>query len=170
MNALGMIETRGLVAAIEAADAMLKAANVRLISKEKVGGALTAILIEGDVGAVKAAVDAGAAAAERVGELVSIHVIARPHDEVNSLYKNAVPKTSSVQAKPKPVETEPKVVKEDKVSSGSYSLEQLQELEGKTVQDLRKIAKDMGIDKAELQDAKKGQLIEKILDKKGKEK
>lgn len=81
-SALGMIETRGLVASVEAADAMVKAANVTLIGKEHVGGGLVTVLIRGDVGAVKAATDAGAAAAERVGELVSVHVIPRPHAEV----------------------------------------------------------------------------------------
>ena len=81
-NALGMIETRGLVGAIEAADAMVKAANVTLVGKEQIGGGLVTVMVRGDVGAVKAATDAGAAAAENVGELVSIHVIPRPHSEV----------------------------------------------------------------------------------------
>lgn len=81
-NALGMIETKGLVASIEAADAMVKAANVTLIGKVLVGGGLVTVMVRGDVGAVKAATDAGAAAAERVGELVSVHVIPRPHNEV----------------------------------------------------------------------------------------
>lgn len=81
-NALGMIETRGLVGAIEAADAMVKAANVTLVGKEQVGGGLVTVMVRGDVGAVKAATDAGAAAAENVGELISIHVIPRPHSEV----------------------------------------------------------------------------------------
>ena len=85
MIALGMIETRGLVGSIEAADAMLKAANVSLIGKTHVGGGLVTVMVRGDVGAVKAAVDAGAAAAERVGNLVSCHVIPRPHDEVNGI-------------------------------------------------------------------------------------
>ena len=85
LNALGMIETKGLVAAIEAADAMVKAANVTLIGKEHVGGGLVTVLVRGDVGAVKAAPDAGAAAAERVGELISIHVIPRPHAEVETI-------------------------------------------------------------------------------------
>ena len=84
MQALGMIETKGLVASIEAADAMVKAANVTLIGKVHVGGLVT-VMVRGDVGAVKASVDAGAAAAERVGELVSIHVIPRPHDEVEGI-------------------------------------------------------------------------------------
>ena len=81
-NALGMVETRGLVGAIEAADAMVKAANVTLVGKEQVGAGLVTVLVRGDVGAVKAATDAGAAAAENVGELISAHVIPRPHAEV----------------------------------------------------------------------------------------
>lgn len=84
-NALGMIETKGLVGAIEAADAMVKAANVTLVGKEKSGGGLVTVLVRGDVGAVKAATDAGAAAAERVGELISVHVIPRPHAEVETI-------------------------------------------------------------------------------------
>ena len=81
LNALGMIETKGLVASIEAADAMVKAANVTLVGKELVGGGLVTVMVRGDVGAVKAATDAGAAA-DRVGELISVHVIPRPHSEV----------------------------------------------------------------------------------------
>ena len=84
-NALGMVETRGLVGAIEAADAMVKAANVQLVGKEQVGGGLVTVMVRGDVGAVKAATDAGAAAAEKVGELISVHVIPRPHAEVESI-------------------------------------------------------------------------------------
>ena len=84
-EALGMIETKGLVGAIEAADAMVKAANVTLVGKEHVGGGLVTVLVRGDVGAVKAATDAGAAAAERVGELVSVHVIPRPHNEIEGI-------------------------------------------------------------------------------------
>lgn len=82
LQALGMVETKGLVGAVEAADAMVKAANVTLIGKEHVGGGLVTVMVRGDVGAVKAATDAGAAAAGRVGELVSVHVIPRPHAEV----------------------------------------------------------------------------------------
>ena len=81
-NALGMVETKGLVGAIEAADAMVKAANVTLIGKEQVGAGLVTVMVRGDVGAVKAATDAGAAAAENVGELISVHVIPHPHAEV----------------------------------------------------------------------------------------
>ena len=85
MEALGMIETKGYVGAVEASDAMVKAANVTLIGKEKIGGALVTVMVRGDVGAVKAAVDAGAAAASRVGELISCHVIPRPHPDMDSI-------------------------------------------------------------------------------------
>src|SRR4051812_8810591 len=80
--ALGMIETRGLVAALEAADAMVKAANVELIAKERSGGGLVSVIVRGDVGAVKAATDAGGVAANKVGDVVAIHVIARPHTDL----------------------------------------------------------------------------------------
>ena len=86
--ALGMVETRGLVGAIEAADAMVKAARVTLIGKEKIGGGFVTVMVRGDVGAVKAATDSGAAAAERVGELVSVHVIPRPHSDVELVLPN----------------------------------------------------------------------------------
>ena len=84
-NSLGMIETKGLIGAIEAADAMVKSANVQLVGKEQVGGGLVTVMVRGDVGAVKAATDAGAAAAEKVGELISVHGIARPHTEVDAI-------------------------------------------------------------------------------------
>ena len=84
-QALGMIETKGLVGSVKAADAMVKAANVRLIGKVQVGGGLVTVMVRGDVGAVKAAVDAGAAAASRVGELISTHVIPRPHEDVEKI-------------------------------------------------------------------------------------
>ena len=84
-QALGMIETKGLVASIEAADAMVKAANVTLVGKEHVGGGLVTVMVRGDVGAVKASVDAGAASARAVGEVVSVHVIPRPHTDVEKI-------------------------------------------------------------------------------------
>jgi ethanolamine utilization protein EutM len=83
--ALGMVETRGLVGAVEAADAMVKSANVVLIGSEYVGGGYVTVMVRGDVGAVKAATDAGAAAAKRVGELVSVHIIPRPHEDVEMI-------------------------------------------------------------------------------------
>lgn len=85
LEALGMIETRGLVPAIEAADAMVKAANVVLVGYEKVGSAYVTVMVRGDVGAVRAAVDAGAANAKKVGEVVSVHIIARPHESLEKL-------------------------------------------------------------------------------------
>ena len=84
-EAIGMIETRGLVGSIEAADAMVKAANVTLVGEERIGGGFVTVIVKGDVGAVKAAVDAGAAAAKRVGELISVHVIPRPHPELDMI-------------------------------------------------------------------------------------
>lgn len=85
MTALGMIETKGLVGAVEAADAMVKAASVNLVGKVHVGGGIVTVLVRGDVGAVKAATEAGAAAAQRVGELLSVHVIPRPHNEIEAI-------------------------------------------------------------------------------------
>lgn len=84
-ESLGMVETRGLVAAIEAADAMLKAANVTLVGTEKIGSGLVSVMVRGDVGAVKAAVESGAASAARLGELVATHVIPRPHTDVEKI-------------------------------------------------------------------------------------
>ncbi len=84
-GALGLVETKGLVGAIEAADAMVKAANVRLIGREQIGGGLVTVMVRGDVGAVKAATDAGAAAAGKIGEILSVHVIPRPHEDVEGI-------------------------------------------------------------------------------------
>ena len=94
MTALGMVETKGLIGAIEAADAMVKAANVRLIGKERIGAGYVTVMVRGDVGAVKAATDAGAAAASRVGELVSVHVIPRPHSDVEMILPHAGEKST----------------------------------------------------------------------------
>lgn len=96
MEALGMIETRGLVAMVEASDAMVKAANVTLIGYEKIGAGFVTAIVRGDVAAVKAATDAGAAAARRVGELISVHVIPRPHQEV----ERVLPKGGKVGLSP----------------------------------------------------------------------
>ena len=86
-EALGLVETRGFIGAIEAADAMVKAANVQLVGKEKTGSGLVTVMVRGDVGAVKAATEAGAEACRRVGDLVSVHVIPRPHADVEALLK-----------------------------------------------------------------------------------
>lgn len=85
-GALGILETRGLTAAIEGADAMLKAASVEIIGTEKIGSGLVAVMVQGDVGAVKAAIEVGSEAAQRVGELVAVHVIPRPHQDVEKLF------------------------------------------------------------------------------------
>jgi len=107
MEALGMVETKGLVGAVEAADAMVKAANVVLIGKEYIGAGYVTVLVRGDVGAVKAATDAGAAAARRVGELVSVHVIPRPHGEV----ERVLPVPSATGDEPKGTPAAPTKIK-----------------------------------------------------------
>jgi Carbon dioxide concentrating mechanism/carboxysome shell protein len=89
-EALGLIETKGLVASIEAADSMVKAANVELIGYEKVGSGLVTVMVRGDVGAVKAATDAGVASAKRIGEVVSVHVIPRPHTDVEKMLPKSI--------------------------------------------------------------------------------
>jgi len=91
MEALGMIETRGLVALIEASDAMVKAANVKLVAYEKIGGGYVTALVRGDVAACKAATEAGALAAQKVGELISVHVIPRPHKNVHDVFPSKLP-------------------------------------------------------------------------------
>jgi microcompartment protein CcmL/EutN len=101
-EALGMIETRGLIGSVEAADAMVKAANVALVGKEYIGAGYVTVLVRGDVGAVKAATDAGAAAARRVGELVSVHVIPRPDDEVETVLPQPAPSPAAGSDKPAP--------------------------------------------------------------------
>ncbi|MGA8229992.1 MAG: BMC domain-containing protein [Candidatus Acidiferrales bacterium] len=94
-EALGMIETKGLIGSIEAADAMVKSANVTLVGKEYIGSGYVTVTVRGDVGAVKAATDAGAAAARRVGELVSVHVIPRPHENIEAILPGAGGRESS---------------------------------------------------------------------------
>lgn len=184
MKALGMIETRGLVAAIEAADAMVKAANVTLCHKEHVGGALVTIMVRGDVGAVKAAVDAGAAAAERVGQLISVHVIPRPHGELEPLLEG--PKPRSVQHDPTAAEAvlepeqefepeqapEPEQESEPELSSAAEGEEPLnldsltdEALEEMTVVKLRAVARQMGLTsmtRKEIRFAKKEELLAAI--------
>lgn len=138
MQALGMIETKGLIGAIEAADAMTKAANVTLIGKEKVGSGLITVMITGDVGAVKAAVDAGAAAAEQVGHLVGVHVIARPHDEIENILKKEVVEKEVIE------ETIEEVVEEViEISPNIISEEIIEEIEEKAQEEVlqRKVAR-----------------------------
>ncbi len=189
MKALGMIETRGLVAAIEAADAMVKAANVTLSSKEHVGGGLVTVMVRGDVGAVKAATDAGAAAAERVGELVSVHVIPRPHAELEELLDGAGPApaqpdpTPALHAEPMPesvpepeyepqpepeVSTAAETDGEGEEDSSAIDLASLTEeaMEEMTVVKLRTVARQMGLTsmtRKEIRFAKKEELLAAIV-------
>ena len=170
-EALGLIETKGLVGSIEAADAMVKAANVRLIGKTFVGGGLVTVMITGDVGAVKAATDAGAAAAERVGQLISVHVIARPHNEISSIlqdqetqtiHKKATVKTAD-QVKEK-VDEPNASVNEKVIEAGDYT-GTLKELEKLTVADLRHYVRKLegfSIAGREISKANKGTLLQEL--------
>lgn len=192
MNALGMIETRGLVASIEAADAMVKAASVTLISKTHVGGGLVTVMVEGDVGAVKAATDAGAAAAERVGELISVHVIPRPAADVaHILDRRPEPKPEPEPEPPAPEpEPEPEVSaaepeeaahteekKEEQPEEAPAEKMDLSELTpealGKmTVAKLRIVARELGttgMSRRDIRFAKKEDLIERITKALGQE-
>lgn len=192
MNALGMIETRGLVASIEAADAMVKAASVTLISKTHVGGGLVTVMVEGDVGAVKAATDAGAAAAERVGELISVHVIPRPAADVaHILDRRPEPKPEPEPEPPAPEpEPEPEVpdpepeeaahteeMKEEQPEEAPAEKMDLSELTpealGKmTVAKLRIVARELGttgMSRRDIRFAKKEDLIERITKALGQE-
>lgn len=177
MKALGMIETRGLVAAIEAADAMVKAANVTLCRKEQVGGALVTIMVRGDVGAVKAAVDAGAAAAERVGQLISVHVIPRPHEELETLLAppqgSPEPPQAPVVTDPPVSEPEPELTVEPELPAAVEGEEEVldltsltdEALEEMTVVKLRAVARQMGLTsmtRKEIRFAKKEELLAAI--------
>lgn len=187
MKALGMIETRGLVAAIEAADAMVKAANVSLQCKEHVGGGLVTVMVRGDVGAVKAATDAGAAAAERVGELISVHVIPRPHGEVEEILGELPPPDAAPQPEPEPEPEQPPqpiappeppaavVPPEPEPQPESQSGPQQaapdggiptdEELEAMPVVQLRVLARSLnveGMSRREIRDAKKEPLLAEI--------
>lgn len=192
MNALGMIETRGLVASIEAADAMVKAASVTLISKTHVGGGLVTVMVEGDVGAVKAATDAGAAAAERVGELISVHVIPRPAADVaHILDRRPEPKpepepeppASEPEPEPEVPDPEPEEaahteeMKEEQPEEAPAEKMDLSELTpealGKmTVAKLRIVARELGttgMSRRDIRFAKKEDLIERITKALGQE-
>lgn len=185
MKALGMIETRGLVASIEAADAMVKAANVTLTCKEHVGGGLVTVMVRGDVGAVKAAVDAGAAAAERVGELVSVHVIPRPHEELEGMLTTPAPVTPTPkppkepEAAPEVSESEPSVPQPEPQPEPEAPVEEKAEeeegvqladltdevLEAMPVVKLRSVARSVGLDtmtRKEIRFAKKEELVAAI--------
>lgn len=153
-QALGMIETRGLVGAIEAADAMLKAANVALIGKVHVEGGLVAVMVEGEVGAVKAAVDAGAAAAKSVGELFSVHVIPSPDESVAAILPEPAKATIGQSA-----------VDSREVSGSNPSPDTCDTLEAMTVGELRRLARtiaDLPIKGRNITLATKAQLLEAI--------
>jgi ethanolamine utilization protein EutM len=180
--ALGLIETRGLVGAIEAADAMTKAAEVKLVGKERADGGLMTVKIIGDVAAVRAAVDAGAAAAQRVGELVSAHVIPRPADDTEMLIyvRSVAPPSieSQPQRKQAPLEKEPPG-RESEVEQTELEGEQkeieftsedekeyLAQLEAMTVHELRRYARSVGgltIFGREISRANKEQLIKELM-------
>ena len=167
MKALGMIETRGLVASIEAADAMVKAANVTLQCKEHVGGGLVTIMVRGDVGAVKAATDAGAAAAERVGTLISVHVIPRPPEELEEILGH-IPAEPDQPVPPTPPAPAPEPEPEEQESDGAVmepaSLT-TEELEHMAVVKLRAVARQIGLTsmtRKEIRFAKKEELLAAI--------
>lgn len=186
--ALGMIETKGVVGSIEAADAMVKAANVTLIGKVHIGGAYVTVMVRGDVGAVKAATDAGAAAAQRVGELISVHVIPRPHSEVEFILPSlifdnddtpppsdnggdgedlpAAGEGEEPSTTPEPEEVEaPKEAPKAKVQESAVGESVKSELEGMAVKELRKIARQtegIGIMGREISAANKSLLIKEI--------
>lgn len=145
-QALGLIETRGLVAAIEAADAMLKAANVTLLGKEVTKGALITIKVEGETGAVKSSVAAGAAAAQRVGEVVSTHIIPRPHDELGIILSDsdAPPGGSTWRGPPPP-------------------LAELQSMPVRQLRDLARQTPQFGLQGRDISHANKEQLLEQFL-------
>jgi len=168
-QALGMIEVRGRLGAVEGLDASLKAANVSLVCLIKVGGALSTFFIEGDTGAVKAAVDAGAAAAERVSELRSVHVIPRPHPAVRKMLgmdaptspSGGAPKSAKPQEKPAPAkaETEVKAAAEPAAAPEKDG----NALEDMTVGDLRRKAREVEgfpLTKQEIKFAKKDELLD----------
>lgn len=164
MRALGMIETRGLVASVEAADAMVKAANVSLACKEHVGGGLVTVMVRGEVAAVKAAVDAGAAAAERVGDLVAVHVIPRPHEEVETILSPppAAPAPAVPEKKP---EARPPKQEAAAAAQANAGAPDDQTLSGMSVDRLRAVARELelpSMTRRDIRFAKKEQLIAAI--------
>ena len=175
-QALGMIETKGLIGAIEAADAMVKAANVELIGKEHIGSGLVTVMVRGDVGAVKAAVDAGAAASQRVGELISLHVIPRPHTDVEGILPREVDKTVEELITEEEIqevvveeiqEAIVEIVEDEFISMAKVKgLDNfIKELELKNVNELRKIVKKLKNTKLspeKISKAKKNALLEEI--------
>lgn len=175
-DALGMIETRGLVASIEAADSMVKSANVSLIGKVHVGSGLVTVMVKGDVGAVKAAVDAGAAAANRTGELVSVHVIPRPHSEIEYILpqppdsEDNLKKASSEEEKIENNSDTPQVLEKSSENHNSESQEKsiediMKELQAMSVVELRRYARnfnDLSISGRQISKANKAVLLKEL--------
>ena len=182
-NALGLIETRGLVASIEAADAMVKCANVELIGKVQVGGGIVTVMVQGDVGAVKASIDAGAEAAQRLGELISVHVIPRPSPEIEKIFFSPIkPKVFQVIEEKenlelkveKSIETvfeenkieDPKSLEDmDRLVQEKGIKEAIKKIDNWNVSELRRFArlfKDLSISGREISKAKKKELVEEI--------
>ena len=184
MKALGMIELYGYLAAVEALDSALKAANVSSLGATKVGGGLVTVMVEGDVGAVKASMDAAASAAERVGTVISVHVIPRPHESVGEMLTPPAPSAPEPESEeiPEP-DSEPiqetaapvaaatdNVVVEEPVKSEAYSIEMLESM---TVPMLRSLARELQIDnmtREQIRFGKKTELIQKITEFTGREK
>jgi len=182
MEAIGMVETKGLVASIEAADAMIKAANVRLLRQDLVGGGLVSVIVTGDVGAVKAATDAGAAAAERIGELISVHVIPRPaagidgilkepgkkvRDDLTGKQSSSAHEAKTAQSKPaeKPVHAEKPKQTSQAEKPALTGQKTKAELEGMRVVDLRSYLREqkhINIPRNEITFANKEVLLKEI--------
>ena len=190
MKALGMIELYGYLAAVEALDSALKAANVSSLGATKVGGGLVTVMVEGDVGAVKASMDAAASAAERVGEVISVHVIPRPHESVGEMLKPPTPpapeKSPEPDPEPKPepelklepeaeasetpiAEVSDNAVIEEPVKAESYTEEMLEKM---SVSKLRTIARELQVNnmtREQIRFGKKTELIQNILEFTGRE-
>ncbi|MTI81606.1 MAG: BMC domain-containing protein [Firmicutes bacterium] len=151
-QALGMIETKGFTAAIEAADAMVKSADVYMLGKVKVGADLITVVVRGDVGAVKAAIDAGQAAAKRVGELISTHIIPRPHDDLDIL----------LSVSPTAVGEEDSSISEDTVKK-DFTEEQLKSFTVEKLRDIARNIEEIAIKGRQITRANKDQLINEII-------
>jgi microcompartment protein CcmL/EutN len=181
--ALGLIETRGLVASIEAADAMLKCANVELIGRVQVGGGLVTVMVKGDVGAVKAAIDAGSSAAHKIGELISVHVIPRPHAEIDRIFftttqpKVLIKEETKAKRKSEIKENIEAILKENKIEEPKVLADMnrlfqengikivIKGFEKWSVVELRRFArllKDLSISGREISKANKKELIDEI--------
>ena len=184
MKALGMIELYGYLAAVEALDSALKAANVSSLGATKVGGGLVTVMVEGDEGAVKASMDAAASAAERVGTVISVHVIPRPHESIGEMLTPPTPPAPEPEPEeipepdPEPIQetaapvaaATDNVVVEEPVKSEAYSIEMLESM---TVPMLRSLARELQIDnmtREQIRFGKKTELIQKITEFTGREK